>query len=87
MNEWIIWPVGIALWLIVGIALFFVFELPPLLHGDTDGRVTLSMWVWTLFQKFPLSIMWLQANFFMIIGALMTHFFWHWCPVGSISGG
>jgi GcrA cell cycle regulator len=33
--------------------------------------------------RWPLSI-WIMGVF---CGALATHFFWHWCPVGSISIG
>lgn len=85
MSDWIVWPVGVLLWLILGCALFFWRELPGL-RGE-PGRVTLSFAVWTLWQKFPLSILWLWANLFMFLGGLTVHFFWHWCPPGSLTGG
>lgn len=87
MSDWILWPVVIIVWVAIGVAVFFAIEIPALRSHDTGGRVTLSLAVWTLWEKFPLSILWLWANLFMFIGGLTVHLFWHWCPPGSISGG
>ena len=44
---------------------------------------TLSRFIYTIGSKFPLSIFLMG----MFVGLLATHFFWHWCPAGSISTG
>lgn len=63
------------------IAFFAFFEWRafryPLRHN------TLSRFIYTVGSNWPLSI-WLMGLF---AGLLATHFFWHWCPAGSISAG
>jgi hypothetical protein len=44
---------------------------------------TLSAVVYGIGAKFPLAI-WLCGVF---AGGLAVHFFWHWCPPGSVSEG
>lgn len=44
---------------------------------------TLSTAIYTLGARWPLSI-YLMG---MFSGGLAVHFFWHWCPAGSISEG
>lgn len=87
MNYWVVWPVGITLWLALGWGAFAVFEGRALRHDHRADQVTLSMWCYTIGSKFPLSI--LLAGFLLgaFFGGLGVHFFWHWCPPGSISAG
>ena len=69
------WIVGTLL----AITFFAIFE--TLRH---DARFnTLSMFIYTIGSKFPLSI-WFMGIF---CGGLAVHFFWHWCPQGSVSAG
>jgi hypothetical protein len=71
------WIIGLF-----GAILFFaVFEALAFRHPDRLN--TLSRAVWTVGQVWPLSI-WLMG---MFAGGLAVHFFWHWCPSGSISTG
>jgi hypothetical protein len=63
------------------IAFFAVFERYAFNH---PGRVnTLSAFVFQIGARFPLSIFIMG----MFIGGLAVHFFWHWCPAGSVSTG
>jgi hypothetical protein len=39
-------------------------------------RETLSRMVWNGQQVFPL----LEALMAFVVGGLLVHFFWHWCP-------
>lgn len=88
MSYWILWPVGIALWLALGWWEFGVIEARALKdkNGDNDGHPTLSFFVYTIFTKFPLAI----ALAFLLLGIfwgiLMTHFLWHWDPTCSPPG-
>jgi len=87
MNYWLVWPVGIVIWLALGWAVFTYFEAKALRHDARKDQITLSMFCYTIGSKFPLSI--LLAGLFIgfFIGALGVHFLWHWCPPGSISAG
>jgi hypothetical protein len=87
MSYWLVWPVGIFIWMAVGLALFAVFEAKALKHGARANQITLSMFVYTVGSKFPLSILIGGLMVGLSIGILSTHFFWHWCPPGSVSSG
>lgn len=89
MNFWWLWPVGIIAWLVLGWTEFGVIEARALKdkNGDNDGHPTLSFWVYTIFTKFPLSIMIVGLAIGFFAGILSTHFLWHWCPPGSVSAG
>jgi hypothetical protein len=87
MSYWIVWPVGIALWLALGWAAFAWFESRALKHGARKDQITLSMFVYTIGSKFPLSIFLLGLMVGLFWGGLAVHFYFHWCPPGSISGG
>jgi hypothetical protein len=63
------------------IGFFAIFEARAFRHPDRAN--TLSHAVYTIGSKWPLSI-WIMGAF---CGSLATHFFWHWCPDGSISTG
>lgn len=71
------WIVGALL----AIAFFVVFERYAFNHPGKQN--TLSMAIFQLGAHWPLSIFIMG----MFIGALAVHFFWHWCPPGSISVG
>jgi hypothetical protein len=43
---------------------------------------TLSRFLWTVGQNWPLSI-WLMGAF---AGCLATHLFWNWCPAVMLPG-
>jgi hypothetical protein len=72
--SWIVGALG-------AIAFFAVFEARAFRHPDRAN--TLSHAIYTIGSRWPLSI-WIMGAF---CGALATHFFWHWCPTGSISVG
>jgi len=66
----------------LGAILFFaVFESIAFKHPKRQN--TLSMAIYTIGSKWPLSIFLMG----MFAGGLAVHFFWHWCPPGSVSGG
>lgn len=71
------WVIGV----IIAIIFFAVFETYALRHPDRLN--TLSMAIYKLGASWPLSI-WICGVF---AGGLAVHFFWHFCPAGSISGG
>jgi hypothetical protein len=65
-----------------GAILFFAFwERYAFNHPDRNN--TLSHAVFTIGARWPLSI-WIMGVF---SGGLAVHFFWHWCPPGSVSTG
>jgi hypothetical protein len=66
---------------IVALMIFIVGEAYAFRHPDR--RNTLSRSIYGLGKKWPLSI-WIMGVF---TGALATHFFWNWCPPGSVSVG
>lgn len=68
MNiPWIIWAAVIVI-------SFAVLETYAFKHPEREN--TLSRFVWTVGQKWPLSIM----LFGMVFGGLAVHFYWNWCP-------
>lgn len=71
------WIVG----LVAAVIYFVYFEYKALQPGTRI--VTLSAFIYGLGAKFPLAVY--VMGFFS--GALAVHFFWHWCPVGSVSMG
>jgi hypothetical protein len=73
----IFWIAG----LFTAIAFFALVEGYAFRHPERQN--TLSMAIYELGSNFPLSI-WLMG---MFAGGLAVHFFWHWCPAGSISVG
>jgi hypothetical protein len=66
---------------LVAIGFFAFFEARAFRHPERQN--TLSHAVYTIGSTWPLSI-WIMGAF---CGALATHFFWHWCPEGSIGAG
>jgi predicted outer membrane lipoprotein len=66
---------------VLAIGAFAVFEAMAFRHPDRVN--TLSRSIYDLGSKWPLSI-WIMGVF---CGSLATHFFWHYCPPGSISTG
>lgn len=71
------WIVGT----IIALVFFAYFEKRAFDYPNSQH--TLSRWIYDIGQKWPLSI-WLMGA---LAGALATHFFWHWCPPGSVSAG
>lgn len=66
-------------WLLAGLVSFAAFET----YAIKTGKPTLSLSTWNLFQAWPL----IAVVFGMVFGGLAVHFFWHWCPPGSMSSG
>jgi len=66
-------------WLGFFIASFAVFETWAL----RTGRTTLSRYTWNASQAWPP----LPFVLGLIAGGLAVHFWWHWCPPGSLSSG
>ena len=87
MSYWHVWPIGIGLWLLAGWIGFAIFEAKALNHPARKDQITLSMFVYTIGSKWPLSIFLLGLMVGLFWGGLAVHFFWHWCPPGSISAG
>ncbi len=85
MSDWLVWPLGILAWLVLGVALFVWREVPGL-RGQAE-RITLSYWMYSVSTKFPLFVAWLYLNVGMLLGGLSVHFYWHWCPSLSPLGG
>lgn len=86
MSYWLVWPIGIALWVGLGWAEFGVLETRALRTNDPN-KPTLSRFTYTVFTKFPLSIMLAGLVIGYFFGTINTHILWHWCPPGSVSGG
>jgi uncharacterized integral membrane protein len=79
MNDFITW----TLFLVAFVLVFGVFEARALRHPENSDRVTLSRYIWTLGQKWPLTL----VLWGLIVGGLSVHFFWNWCPaLGSTNG-
>jgi len=72
--PWILGTLG-------AIAFFAYFEWYAFRYPTRQD--TLSMAVFTIGSKWPLSIFLMG----LFAGGLAVHFFWHWCPPGSISAG
>jgi hypothetical protein len=77
MMQDLPWIIGIF----IAIGFFAWFEADAFRHPERTN--TLSHFIFTIGSKWPLSI-WLMGLF---AGGLATHFFWHWCPAGSLSTG
>ena len=78
MSEFqgdLVWWIGSG----AALVFFVIFEW----RGFLNRNNTLSHWIYTLGASWPLSIF-LMGQF---CGGLAVHFFWHWCPPGSISTG
>lgn len=86
-DYWYVWPIGIVIWLILGWSFFALFEYKALQSNASKNEVTLSMFCYTVFSKFPLMILLVGFVCGMFFGGLGVHFLWHWCPVGSLSAG
>ena len=67
-TPWIIW-------LLVIVISFTALEAYAFKHPEREN--TLSRFVWSVGQKWPLSL----VLWGMLIGGLSVHFFWNWCPV------
>jgi hypothetical protein len=67
-TPWIIW-------LLVIVVSFTFLEAYAFKHPEREN--TLSRFVWSVGQKWPLSL----VLWGMLIGGLSTHFFWNWCPL------
>lgn len=87
MSDYLIWAIGIASWLALGWLAFAYFEDRAIRNSGDPNRHTLSNAVYTLGKDFPLSIFVLGLVVGLFWGALAVHFYWHWCPAGSISAG
>ena len=68
-HDWP-WIVGVVIML----GWFAYYEAAAFAHPDRFN--TLSRFVWTIGQKWPLSL----VLWGMLIGGLSVHFFWNWCP-------
>lgn len=86
-DYWYVWPIGIAVWLVIGWCFFALFEARALSKSAQKNEITLSMFCYTVFTKFPLALLLVGFTCGMFFGGLGVHFLWHWCPSGSISGG
>ena len=75
--TWLWW----VIWFPLAIGSFGLIEAYALRHPDRQW--TLSQTIATIGAKWPLSIG-LWGIFF---GGLMVHFFWHFCPPGTLSTG
>jgi hypothetical protein len=71
------WIIG----LILAVAFFAYFEKRA--FDFPNSQNTLSRAIYNIGQSWPLSI-WIMGLF---AGSLATHFFWHFCPPGSLSTG
>lgn len=86
MIYWLIWPVGITVWLTIGWVAFAYFEWKGLGHDHAAGYITLSYFVYRVTKAWP------PAIFLMGLGVggfwvgLAVHFWWHWCPDGLSVG-
>lgn len=85
-NYWVVWPLGIVLWVLLGWVEFTYFEIKGIKH-DKPNEISLSMFVYTVISRFPLAGIYGALLIGIFIGTLSTHFAWHWCPPGSASSG
>jgi len=72
----VIWLV----WFVLCVVSFGVLEGLAIRSGRF---ATLSRTVWNMQRAFPLTSVLLA----LVLGGLLVHFFWHWCPPGSMSQG
>ena len=87
MNLWVIWPLGITIWITIGWIAFAIFERLGIKHNNTAGYITLSFFVYTITQKMPVLIFAIGLCVGLFWGGLAVHFWAHWCPPGSVSEG
>lgn len=80
-NPWIIWPLVVLSWIIFVAATFAYFE------KRYWNSLTLSRFTYDVTQRFPLLIFFIGMSVGLVLGVLSTHFFWHWCPPGSLNIG
>jgi hypothetical protein len=66
---------------------FFILMVLGFAGGEAwaiwKGKQTLSRYVWDVSCDWP-PLPWVVG---VLTGAVATHFWWHWCPAGSISIG
>lgn len=72
--PWILGTLG-------AIAFFAYFEWRAFKYPTRQN--TMSRWIYNMGSNWPLSIFLMG----MLCGGLAVHFFWHWCPAGSVSTG
>jgi hypothetical protein len=70
-------------WLLALGAAIIIFAVLEYLAIKYNKFPTLSRSVYNIGVNFPLAI-WFCGVF---AGGLAVHFFWHWCPPGSVSEG
>jgi hypothetical protein len=87
LDYWYVWPIGIAIWLVLGWAFFAYFEYQALKKNPAKDHISLSMFFYTVFTKFPLAILLVGFICGMFFGGLGVHFLWHWCPGGGAGVG
>lgn len=63
-----------VVWLLAIMVSFAVLEGYAFRHPDRQN--TLSRFVWTIGQKWPLSL----VLWGMLVGGLSVHFYWNWAP-------
>ena len=66
-------------WIIVIALSFAALETYALVRN----KLTLSRYTYNLTASWPLAIFLLG----LLAGGLAVHFWWHFCPPGSVSGG
>jgi len=66
-------------WFLGSILVFAILES----YALKTGRLTLSRYTYDIGAHWPLFL----VLWGMVTGGLAVHFFWHWCPPGSVSGG
>lgn len=66
-------------WLLALIVTFAVLEG----YALARGKLTLSRYTYDISASWPLSIFLLG----LLAGGLAVHFWWHFCPPGSVTGG
>jgi hypothetical protein len=69
-----------AVWWAVAIGLFAIFEAFALRHPDRQWSMSRTMAY--VGKQWPLSGVLLG----MLFGALLVHFYWHFCPFGADHG-
>ena len=78
---------GIAIWLALGWIAFGFFEARALRHDARKNEITLSMFLYTVGSKFPLSILVAGMLIGAFFGGLGVHILWHWTPSPAVSVG
>jgi hypothetical protein len=80
--PWVVWGL---VWIAIAIGGFAWLERRAFRRGTR--LATLSFAVWKLSETFPLAVYAFVAVLFALMGVLGAHFFWHWCPPGSVNVG